>query len=105
MESRDATFFENIFQMRDERTLSRKEYVEKDDSTKSMELSEPTFIEPLEEDNDEGPRRSKRQRTEKSFGDDFIIYLVDDTPKTIAEMRTMCGSRTGGWLLPCVMSD
>jgi hypothetical protein len=22
-----------------------------------------------------------------------------------APMRTMCGSRTGGWLLPCVMSD
>jgi hypothetical protein len=21
------------------------------------------------------------------------------------EMRTMCGSRTGGWSLPCVMSD
>jgi hypothetical protein len=50
-----------------------------------MELNGPTFIEHLEEDNDEAPRRSKRQRTEKSFGDDFIIYLVDDTPKTIAE--------------------
>jgi hypothetical protein len=35
--------------------------------------------------NDEAPRRSKRQRTEKFFGDDFIICLVDDTPKTIAE--------------------
>jgi hypothetical protein len=22
-----------------------------------------------------------------------------------APMRTMCGSRTGGWSLPCVMSD
>jgi hypothetical protein len=50
-----------------------------------MELNEPTFIEHLEEDNDEAPRRRKRQRTEKSFGDDFIIYLVDDTPKTITE--------------------
>jgi hypothetical protein len=85
MESRDATFFENIFPMRDETSSSRKESVEKDDSTKSIELNEPTFIEHLEKDNDEAPRRSKRQRTEKSFGDDFIIYLVDDTPKTIAE--------------------
>jgi hypothetical protein len=50
-----------------------------------MELNEPTFIEHPEEDNDETPRRSKIQRTEKSFGDDFIIYLVDDTPKTIAD--------------------
>jgi hypothetical protein len=24
---------------------------------------------------------------------------------TASNMRTMCGSRTGGWLLPCVMSD
>ena len=29
--------------------------------------------------------RSKRQRTAKSFGDDFIVYLVDDTPRTISE--------------------
>jgi hypothetical protein len=73
MESRDDTFFENIFPMRDETSSSRQESVEKDDSTKSMELNEPTFIEHLEEDNDEAPRRSKRQMTEKSFGDDFII--------------------------------
>jgi hypothetical protein len=85
MESRDATFFENIFPMRDETRSSRQESVEKDDSTKSMKLNDPTFIEHPEEDNDEAPRRSKRQRIEKSFGDDFIIYLVDDTPKTIAE--------------------
>jgi hypothetical protein len=85
MESRDATFFENIFPMREETNSSRQESVEKDDSTKSMELNEPTFIEHPEEDSDEAPRRSKRQRIEKSFGDDFIIYLVDDTPKTIAE--------------------
>ena len=71
--------------MRDETSSSRQESVEKDDSTKPMELNEPTLIEHPEEDNDEAPRRSKRQRTEKSFGDDFVIYLVDDTPKTIAE--------------------
>jgi hypothetical protein len=78
MESRDAIFFENIFPMRDETSSSRQEFVEKDDSTKSMELNEPTFIEHPKEGKDEAPRRSKRQRTEKSFGDDFIIYLVDD---------------------------
>ena len=38
-----------------------------------------------EEDNNEAPRKSKRQRTAKSFGDDFIVYLVDDTPRTIEE--------------------
>jgi hypothetical protein len=71
--------------MRDETISSSQESVEKVDSTKSMELNEPTFIEHTEEDNDEAPRRSKRQRTEKPFRDHFIIYLVDDNPKTIAE--------------------
>jgi hypothetical protein len=42
--------------------------------------------EPIHEEIDsEAPRRSKRSRTAKSFGDDFIIYLVDDTPKIIVE--------------------
>jgi hypothetical protein len=38
-----------------------------------------------EEIDSEAPRRSKRPRTAKSFGDDFTIYLIDDTPKTIVE--------------------
>jgi hypothetical protein len=25
--------------------------------------------------------------------------------RSATKMRTMCGSRTGGWSLPCVMSD
>jgi hypothetical protein len=33
----------------------------------------------------EAPRRRKGPRTVNSFSDNFIIYLVDDTPKTIAE--------------------
>jgi hypothetical protein len=42
--------------------------------------------EPIHEEIDsEAPRRSKRPRTAKSFGDDFTVYLMDDTPKTIAE--------------------
>nr|AAL31029.1 putative reverse transcriptase [Oryza sativa Japonica Group] len=36
-------------------------------------------------DDSEVPRRSKSQMTAKSFGDDFIVYLVDDTPKSISE--------------------
>jgi hypothetical protein len=42
--------------------------------------------EPIHEEIDsEAPRRSKRPRTVKSFDDDFTIYLVDDTPKTIVD--------------------
>jgi hypothetical protein len=83
-ESRDAMFFKNIFPMKDSAASS----------------SQPTYISPLEPSNNskpttdieqvteqdiDAPRRSKRQRIEKSFGDDFIIYLVDDLPKTPSE--------------------
>jgi len=30
-------------------------------------------------------RKSKRQRIVKFFGDDFIVYLVEDTPTTVRE--------------------
>jgi hypothetical protein len=33
----------------------------------------------------ETSKKSKRQRIVKSFDDDFIVYLVDDTPRTIEE--------------------
>ena len=36
-----------------------------------------------EEDNNDVPKKSKRQRTVKSFGVDFIVYLMDDTPRAI----------------------
>ena len=35
------------------------------------------------EDNKIVTRKSKKQRSAKSFGDDYIVYLVDDTPRTI----------------------
>jgi hypothetical protein len=38
-----------------------------------------------EEIDNEAPRRRKRQGTIKSFGDDFTIYLVNDTPRTISD--------------------
>jgi hypothetical protein len=41
------------------------------------------------------------RRARKALSDLFVL-LVDDTA---APVRTMCGSRTGGWSLPCVMSD
>jgi hypothetical protein len=37
------------------------------------------------EDNNIVTRKNKRRRTAKSFHEDNIIYLVDDTPKTIEE--------------------
>jgi hypothetical protein len=34
------------------------------------------------------------------------LVVADDVVELeTIELRTMCGSRTGGWSLPCVMSD
>jgi hypothetical protein len=33
------------------------------------------------------------------------IILLDKKSRATPRMRTTCGSRTGGWSLPCVMSD
>ena len=51
----------------------------------SIESSEQSHEDILEEDDSEAPRRSKRQRIGKFFGDDFTVYLVDDTPTSIVE--------------------
>src|SRR4051812_17062375 len=88
MKSNDATFFEDIFPMKDMPTSSNQEIptLSGQDLT---EIPETTIsiehIENPEEDFNESPIRIKRQRTAKSFGDDFIVYLVDDTPSTISE--------------------
>jgi hypothetical protein len=89
LESRDVTLFENIFPM-------KKSY---DMSSLRANVIANTFPEPSEnfdhaehtpkpiheEIDSEAPRRSQRTRTAKSFGDNFIVYLVDDTPKTIVK--------------------
>jgi len=84
LESRDVTFFENIFPMNVPYSLlsSSNEFIP--EPTPSIEpIIDPLGIE--EDNNVVAPRRSKRQRVEKFFGDDFIVYLKADTPTTIAE--------------------
>ncbi len=84
-ESRDITFFEDVFPMKETPSVSSKEPIISPESTIPVMHDEPSLVEnPIDEDS-EAPRKSKRQRTTKSFGDDFIVYLVDDTPRTIAE--------------------
>jgi hypothetical protein len=89
LESRDATFFENIFSMKDSHVISLLPLNETVNTTpKSVEFSEHdkhTLESNHEEIHSDAPRRSKRQKTAKSFGDDFTIYLIDDAPKTITE--------------------
>ncbi|KAK1693675.1 hypothetical protein QYE76_010372 [Lolium multiflorum] len=88
MESNDATFFEDIFPMKDKSSSSNQE-MPSSSSQELVTIPEPTiaiehYDNPVEDDN-EAPKRSKRQRTAKSFGHDFIVYLVDDTPTSISE--------------------
>jgi len=84
MESKDVTFFEDIFPMRPSSST-----LENLDAT--IPNSEQVENIPLRENNEEDnnsditPRRSKRQNVQKSFGDDFIVYLVDDVPTTLAD--------------------
>jgi hypothetical protein len=35
----------------------------------------------------------------------LLASVVVGFRKMTASLRTMCGSKTGGWSLPCVMSD
>jgi hypothetical protein len=84
MDSRDATFFEDVFPMRDDYCNTSQKSIINDEPSEMIEHNKQTLVENLQGDN-ETFRKSKRQRTAKSFGDDFIVYLVDDTPRTIEE--------------------
>ena len=92
-ECRDATFFEEIFPMKD-RVATPSEA-----STSSVPQRIPFSLppvhseQPIDDYSIDAPRRSKRQRIEKSFGDDFIIYLVDDLTKTLSEAYASLDAR------------
>jgi hypothetical protein len=92
MESRDASFFEDIFPMRSANNTSQSEnnhthIYDPEDHTPPPESNDELYT-PFEEDNDlvnEPACRSKRPKIAKSFGDNFIVYLVDDVPKTLSQ--------------------
>ena len=73
IESRNVVFFENIFPCKDKVQQTPNENGEKRARTSSPDLEEVE------------PRRSKRVRTEKSFGPDFVTYLIDNDPRTLTE--------------------
>jgi hypothetical protein len=89
MESRDATFFENILSMKDMCSNTRFFSEIAPYFIVPIESLVESFEKPLEEvhekDDNEVPVRNKRQRIAKYFGDDFIVYLVDNTPTSITK--------------------
>ena len=77
MESRNASFFENVFPYKEyENTYSRNKEVARENEQFQPEKEE---IE---------PRRSKRARVEKTFGPDFSTFIVENEPKTYHEAVT-----------------
>jgi hypothetical protein len=94
MESRDAIFFENKFPMKTTPSTTGHESVilhEHEHKHKHEMFTPVQQIEELHEQNPEEDdivvtRKSKRQRVAKSFGKDYIVYLVDDTPMTIEQV-------------------
>jgi hypothetical protein len=89
LESRDVTFFENIFPIKTSNGMSSLPINVIADTTpessENFDHAEHTPKPIHEEIDNEATRRSKRPRTTKSFGDNFTIYLVDDISKIIVE--------------------
>ena len=75
IESRDASFFENIFPY-------NIVYESIDNNKRSRDTISRS--DPMEDE----PRHSKRQRTSTSFGPDFLTYLLENEPRTFKEAVT-----------------
>lgn len=75
MESRNAIFFEDVFPFKDAReNRSIKRTCEASSSEEhQLEMDEPEL------------RRSKRTKTSKTFGPDFLTYLVESEPQRFSE--------------------
>jgi hypothetical protein len=58
---------------------------EHDNLIPDEQIEETHVQNPPEKNDTVVTRKSKRQRVAKSFGDDYILYLVDNTPTTIEE--------------------
>ncbi|KAD6118818.1 hypothetical protein E3N88_10089 [Mikania micrantha] len=79
MESRNASFFEEVFPCLKKEHTSLSSCVDEIVHDEDQEQSEAEEVE---------PRRSKRQRIEKSFGPDFLTYIVEGEPQTYREAVT-----------------
>ena len=78
MESRKASFFEHIFPCKfEKRPISSKRTYEI--------MNEDSQDQNQEQEVEDEPRRSKRIRIEKSFGSDFLTYLLENEPQSFQE--------------------
>ena len=74
IESRNASFFENVFP-----------YKSTQESNSSKRTHDIAIDSSQGQQDDDEPRRCKRTRTSKSFGPDFLTYLLEDEPQSFKE--------------------
>ena len=74
IESRNASFFENVFS-----------YKSTQESNSSKRTHDTAIGSSQGQQDDDEPKRSKRTRTSKSFGPDFLTYLLEDEPQSFKE--------------------
>ena len=79
IESRNAVFFEEIFPYKSTQVSSSLK--------RNFESTSSTFHdqELMKERNEVEPRRSKRAETSKSFGPNFLTYMLEDEPQSFEE--------------------
>ncbi|GKE56505.1 hypothetical protein Tco_1495690 [Tanacetum coccineum] len=90
MESRNASFFENIFPCLTKETGSSSRLdddVVQDKRQRDNNDLHDERQDQLEEEEVE-PGRSKRERTEKSFGPEFVSFMVENEPTSYQEAVT-----------------
>ena len=78
IESRNASFLENIFPSKNacDGSFLKRTY---DTATSDIDH------ESINDESEEAVRRSKRARTSKSFGPDFLTYLLENEPQSFNE--------------------
>ena len=84
MESRNASFFEYIFPCKTNSNSNvhkraHETIIEDSQDREQINIPEDQQVVELE------PRRSKRARTEKSFGPDFLTFLLENEPQSYNE--------------------
>ena len=79
IESRNASFFEEIFPYKSTQELSslKRNFESTSSTSHNQEL--------MEERNEVEPRRSKRAKTSKSFGPEFLTYMLEDELQSFKE--------------------
>ncbi|GJX80842.1 hypothetical protein Tco_0328991 [Tanacetum coccineum] len=87
MESRNASFFEHIFPCLSKETGSSARLDNKvvQDKRKQDDNDLPDERQDQIEEKEVEPRRSKKARNEKSFGPDFVSFMVENEPTSYRE--------------------